>query len=328
MHCRLPRPQWSIPGVGVVRPGFDRLVIASSMSVGGLKKRLPILDLKQAAHHFDIKTPRHRANPRMQSVIDLTCAQHLDPLLILRNHDLHLGRHSIVKVEIAFDVAPDSDRTALETLYAGVGLLGKRYHQRGYLWSIHKPDCNPPAGVISGPTFYLENRKSGVNIKCYIRHEKLAGKHFGPPLVRFEWTLTGKAALVRHLSGNQIGDLLKADLNQFLERNMRLEKPDYVVIGKLFRNSRDRDPSRAAFLVLRLHAYRAHAQKRFPEWEDALWACQNSPAEIRGYLRQLRDKTCRKRRGRPKKHQPRNRRPITDYRIERCFRRIKLIPVP
>jgi hypothetical protein len=78
----------------------------------------------------------------------------------------------------------------------------------------------------------------------------------------------------------------------------------------------DYHAERAAFLVLRLLAYRE--EDRFGDWELALLICQNSPAQIRGYLTTFRDGKCPAKRGRPKKQLPRQR-SITDYQINKCF---------
>jgi hypothetical protein len=136
---------------------------------------------------------------------------------------------------------------------------------------------------------------------------------------------------VRHLGGNQITDLLAADLNSFLKRNLRLARVDHVAVGNLFKVRRRtnharsmgrgaaspimkqwKDPKyrarRAAFLVLRVLAYRESA--RLGE-EHALHVCQESPAQARGYLRSLRVGGKR----------------LTDYRIDQCFRPVDLLPV-
>jgi hypothetical protein len=252
-----------------------------------------------------------------------------------------------VSVEIAFDVFAASEHPAQEALNSLIGMLSKRNHQRGFLRCEHKPDHIPPEGLVSGPTYYLENRKSGVNLKCYVRHEKLAGGKFGRPIMRLEWTLKGKPALVRHLGGNQIGDLFQADLSGFLERNLRLERVDHLTLGKVFRGypltaSRNSmrvgrartvreqwaDPdywtNRAAYLVLRWLAYREQENGHFASGDDyAREVCQNSPAQIRGYLRELRDGK-RRNRGRPKVKPRIQKHAITDYRINACFHRIKL----
>ena len=216
---------------------------------------------------------------------------------------------------------------------------------------------------MSEPTFYLEKHGSGVKLKCYIRHEKLVGGGFGDLIVRLEWTLAGKPALIRHLGGNQIEHLRVADLNRFLVRNIRLERPDLAALGDLFRGIKiggpgisqqqygqrndhdqldDHDhredhrrwndpayrPVQAALLVLRRLAHREYELARFADFGQALHACQNSPAQIRGYCRRLRDGDHSPRRGRPREHQPLPmHRPITDHRINQCFHKIELIEV-
>ena len=202
--------------------------------------------------------------------------------------------------------------------------LDKRWHQRGHLHLISKPGARVSSGYLPGvPTIYYEGRRSSVSMKCYGRRAKLPGGCFGACMIRLEWTLKGKPALVRHLGGNQITDLIAADLNAFLKRNLRLARVDHVAVGRLFKVRRGRnhapsmsrdahspilkqweDPKyrarRAAFLVLRVLAYRESA--KLGE-EHALHVCQESPAQVRGYLRSLRP----------------GGKPLTDYRINTLF---------
>jgi hypothetical protein len=227
--------RWSIPGVGAVHPCIDRVVIDSPFTVGRLMNRLPKLDLERASHKFRIVTPSKNASLKTGSVVLMSGVRTLDPWSLLKDHEHELGSYSVVSVEIAFDVFAASEHAAQKALISLIGMLSKRNHRRGFLRCEHKPDHIPPNGLVSGPTYYLENRTSGVNLKCYVRHEKLAGRRFGQPIMRLEWTLKRKPALVRHLGGNQIGDLLQADLNGFLERNLRLERVDHLTLGKVFR---------------------------------------------------------------------------------------------
>jgi len=210
-----------------------------------------------------------------------------------------------------------------------VGLLAKSRHQRRCVLSVHNPYGRPRPGCVAEPTFYFEKPKSSVKLKCYIRHEKLPGGGFGGPCVRLEWTLTGKRALARHLGGNQIKDLIAADLNDFLSRNLRLERANHVALGNLFFGHKcltdlSKDPKKASLLILRCLAYR-ELDKFGNDYQLAVAICQNSPAQIRGYYRYLRDRGRRRRRGRPKKSIS-LRAPITDTRIDRCFKRIQLMP--
>ena len=313
-----------------------------------MKKLLPISALEQASHGF--KIVRHKSkDPRLRCRIALVGAKTLSPFQILAAHEPDLSNYRVTQAEIAFNGRANSIYDIRKLLKVIIGMLGKGRHQRHFLRSVHEPDKEPTAGHLSEPTFYLEDRKSGVKLKCYARHEKLSGGAFGALCVRIEWTLTGKAALTRHLGGNQIKDLLAADLNAFLKRNLRLEQIDHVAFGNLFCWTRSTTPrshdaatggaappikerwrdqdyraERAAFLVLRRLAYREYGRGRFASWEDALLICQNSPAQIRGYLRELRDGKRHRSPGRPKIMPRTNRTTITDYKINACLRAIQL----
>jgi hypothetical protein len=338
------RPQWSVPGVGPLQPCFDRVEIVSSAPVGKLRTLLPITVLQLASHRFELRTDRG-PDPRLRSRIIIVGSQTTDPWPILAEHEADFGRYRITRAEIAFDVQAPSIEAARDGLFGLIGQLGKRRHQRGHIFSVHKPDETPPAGCVPVPTFYLENRKSSVILKCYARHHKQPGGGFGGLCVRLEWILSGTRALTRHLGGNQIHHVLMADLNAFLKRNLRLERVDHAALGKLlFPRSRTppnaqarmpwSDPDyrarRAAFLMLQLLAERE--VDKFGGDPSAAWrTCRDSPAQIRGYLRELRDGKRPPKRGRPKnksRYRPiTDLRPITDYRIDACFRPIELIPV-
>jgi hypothetical protein len=181
---------------------------------------------------------------------------------------------------------------------------------------------------------------------------------------RLEWTLKGKPAVERHLGGNKIQHLLSADLNKFAKNNLLLETVDHAALGKLIgglKLSRKnppvlspiktmtvaqqfKDPAyrsrRAVDLMLRNFAYREF-EKFDSDWQHALWACQNSPAQIRGYLDRLKkieslrrglshltsqQKKGLRKRGRPRQGRTR-RLAISTYRINACFKRKPLEPV-
>ena len=272
------------------------------MTPGGLKCRLPVSHLQQVSHRFVINRYRGR-NQRMASTALLTCAGNLDPLLILQAHEVKLGQYSVAEAEIAFDVYATSIDDARERLKALIALLDKPRHQRRGLRIVHKPDKEPPPGCLAEPTIYFEDRKSGVRLKCYIRQEKVVAGEFGELIVRLEWTLK-RSSIVRHLGGQQIGDLLQADLNGFLKRNLRLKRANHLNLGKVLRGytltaNINSPPGRGAtafaYLNLRRFARQEHARGRFPSLDHALAVCQFSPAQIRGYLRELRDGKRRKR---------------------------------
>jgi hypothetical protein len=330
MRCASQTPQWSIPGIGVLRPCLDRVTIVSSATVGALKHFLPMAALAKVSHSFTINTYTG-PDPCLQSRIIIVGTHTSDPWSLLAQHKRALGQHRVTQAEIAFDVSAESLNDARQTMLKLVGLLAKPRHQRRCVLSVHKPYQSPPPGCTAEPTFYFEDCESSVKLKCYVRYEKLPGGGFGGPCVRLEWTLTGKRALTRHLGGNQIKHLLAADLNTFLTRSIRLERANHFALGNLFRGIKDfkkpwKDPERAVCLILRWLAYREH-ESFGGDSQLALAICQNSPAQIRGYCRELRDRKHRRKRGRPKKHRPSLRTAITDARINRCFERLHLAPV-
>src|SRR5262249_12611413 len=215
-----------------LQPCFDRVEIVSSETVGKLKTLLPIAALKLACHSFELR--RYEGpDPRLQSRMVIVGSPSADPWPIIVKHEADLGRYRITRAEIAFDVDTASIEVAREGLFALVSQLGKPWHQRRHLFSMHNPDKTPRAGCVAEPTFYLEGRKGSVGLKCYPRHQKQPGGGFGGLCVRLEWTLTGKRALTRHLGGNQIHYLATADLNAFLKRNLRLERVDHAALGNL-----------------------------------------------------------------------------------------------
>jgi len=339
---------WAIPNVGTLRPCFDRVVIVSRTPVGILNTRLPLQILRKVSHSFHITTYKGQ-HPWLRSVITLVCAQDHRPLQILAERKALLGDHRVVEVEIAFDVVADAASGAQEGLVALVGQIVKPRHQRRHIRAEYHPDQTPPPGCTRGPTFYFEDRKSGVKLKAYVRLRKLPGGGFDDEHVRLEWTLSRKPAVVRHVGGNKIEDLLTADLGEFMERNLRLEEVNHVKLGYLLggipsrRRKKPQNPpasNRPTILdQLRDADYRARQragvlsrrlanreEKKFADYEQALWVCQHSPAQIRGYLKEQRDGGHPRKRGRPR-NVPRRERPITDYQIDSCFRRIKPLRV-
>jgi hypothetical protein len=325
------QPACRIPGVGVLHPCIDRVVIVSTASVGSLKTFLPLAVLKRGFHSFEMRI-YDGPDPRLRSRIVAVGAGNEQVWQLLKRHEQKLRRYWITHVELAFDVRNCFIEDVQPRLLALAACLDKRWHQRGHLYLTPKPSARVAPGYLPGmPTIYYEERRSSVSMKCYGRRAKLPARSFGAPMLRLEWTLTGTRALKRHLNGNQINDLLSANPNAFLARNLRLARVDHVAVGKLFKVKRGRnharsmnrgasspimkqwqDPKyrarRAAFLVLRVLAYRESA--RLGE-EHALHVCQESPAQVRGYLRSLRQ----------------GGKPLTDYRINRCFRPVRLLPV-
>ena len=345
MYVRSQTTQWSVRKIGVLRPCIDRVCIVSAASVGALKHLLPIRDLESASHSFEVLRYQ-RQHPWLRSRINIVGADNAIPWQILAAHESQLRQYSITLVEIAYDVHASSIEQAREIQRALVKRLGKFRHQLRHVRVVQKPYVDPPPGCTAEPTFYLEDRKARVGLKCYIRRAKLPGGAFGQLCVRLEWTLTYKPTLTRYLNGNQIQDLLALDLDSFLARNIRLEEVDYVALGNVLRRHRiiskaapgtnifgpesydrpDYRAWRAAHLILRRLAYeevdRAGADR---DWDLAITVA-HSPAYIRAYCRKLRDKDQRAKRGDKKKRYLVSRTAITDYRIHQCFDPVQLIP--
>src|SRR5262249_18531676 len=194
---------WAIPNVGTFRPCFDRVVIVSSTPVGILNTRLPLPTLREVSHSFHITTYTSQ-HPRLRSVITLVCAQDHRPLQILAEHKALLGAHRVVEVEIAFDVVADAASGAQEGLVALVGQIVKPRHQRRHVRVAHQQDQTPPPGCTSGPTFYLEDRKSSVKQKAYVRLRKLPGGGFDDEHVRLQRTPPPNPTPARHPPANNI----------------------------------------------------------------------------------------------------------------------------
>ena len=50
---------WTITGIGVVRPHFDRIMIASNATKAELLASLPMQELKATSYSFTVKEKRH-----------------------------------------------------------------------------------------------------------------------------------------------------------------------------------------------------------------------------------------------------------------------------
>jgi hypothetical protein len=229
------QPAWRIPGVGVIHPCIDRVVIVSTASVGSLKTLLPLAILKRGFHSFDILT-YDGPDPRLRSRIVAVGAGNGQVWQLFKRHEHRLKRYWVTQVELAFDVRNCFVEDVQPRLLALTARLDKRWQQRGHLHLMSKPGARVSSGYLPGmPTIYYEDRRSSVSMKCYCRRAKLPGGRFGACIIRLEWMLKGKPALVRHLGGNQITDLIAADFDAFLESNLRLARVDHVAVGKLFK---------------------------------------------------------------------------------------------
>src|SRR5947209_8655384 len=117
IHAKATAPRFAVPGVGVLRPCFDRVVFVSTKPVAALLVLLPVATLKQVSHSFDVIRYQGR-DPRLQSRLILVCGYSLEPLLILASYNNCLGRYRITSAELAADVGPGPIEAARERRFA------------------------------------------------------------------------------------------------------------------------------------------------------------------------------------------------------------------
>ena len=132
------QPAWRIPGVGVMHPCIDRVVIVSAASVGSLKKFLPLPVLKKGFHSLEILT-YDGPDPRLQSRIVAVGAGNEQVWRLLKRHEQRLKRYWITQVELAFDVRNCFVEDVQPRLLTLTARLDKRWHQRGHLRLPFKP---------------------------------------------------------------------------------------------------------------------------------------------------------------------------------------------
>jgi len=326
-------PRLYVPELGTLQPTFDRVIIASTVKEKDLWQALPIKDLKGAAHYFHIKSIADRS-PWYASQIILTCTPFADPLWLLSLCDYALGFHVVSHVELAFDLPAASVEDARDKLEWLASRIRKRHQTRPGI-SIVSDDMNdPPEGCLNLPTLYYEDRSSTVNLKLYARQEKLLRGKFGNLCVRLEWSLSG-AAIQRHLGGNQLDNLVDADLNGFLERQLCLEEVDLDRLDILLcggrtkrrrtKKGKTRKPSR--FPRTPTSAIFRHIGDISDTWspddhELVRRIRQTSPAHIRGVLRKIVKRVGRK--CRVDQDRARRRNQLTPYRIDQCFKPVPL----
>ena len=220
----------------------------------------------------------------------------------------------------------------------------KHNHQRGYAvfngsfepWE--KPDKD---GRLHFPTLYFEKRESSVNLKIYVRLEKLPGsisrRRYGPKRkyrsarkygdlrVRLEWTLKGKDALKDHVGGNQLKDLINFDLNRFLAENLRLKTFNHCELGKLLDPKTARAECQAIKTAEDFLRTQANAIPVACEDERLRRAfSQHASVFTLGNLLELSSGKRKSIIGRPRKraYRPYNR--ITPHRIEKTMRAVRI----
>lgn len=314
--------------VGTLLPGIDRVRIVSSVQKEQLQSRLPISSLAAACHQFQIRRENDRRS-RYFSAIEFTATRHADPISILYEHERALGRYSVTYAELAYDIEANSVEDAIRKSELLSFKLRKRYHRRDRIWISSDQHGELKVGLIHAPTLYFEDRKSTVALKTYTRFEKRPGKKHGPPIVRLEWTLR-RSAIKTHLRDKTLMALVDADLNAFLEKQLRISDIDHAALARLLlrhaQGADDDQARRLGFLYLRAQATH-HPIVADPHRNLEIW--QNSASNLDRHLRQ---RMLAQEIGLDKPDDsdhwiPRN---ITRYLIDKCFtkadKRIKFNP--
>lgn len=298
----------TIPGLGTAYIEFDQVTLGSTVPRVRLEAALPMAELKAAFFSFNVNASP--PNAYYWSEIRGTCTTGGGGLAALLPYAALLGCHAATGIEVAVDFPCNSGQGVAEMLPRVVGRLYKQHHRRGYLRVVVDPTQNTaPRGCLPLPTFYFEDRRAKNRLKVYGRERKSAGGTFDGYVVRAEWTLRGDAIKNQlRLGGRQVQDLQGADLADFIRRNLIQAEIDHFKLGRLFfgigrlqrlaREKADRRfvpagmtaqdywAMRAGMLFLRVRAARDVDRLGGEEW--AIQVAQNSPAQVRGYLNELR----------------------------------------
>ncbi|MCA1491819.1 hypothetical protein I6F11_12895 [Ensifer sp. NBAIM29] len=300
----------NIPHLGTAYIGFDQVTLGSKEPAFALREDLPMAELKNAFFAFGVYDSP--PNGHYWSEIRCTCSTEGGSLAALVPHAPLLYRHAVTEVEVAADFVCNSSEQAAEMLPRVIGRLYKRYHRRGHLRVVVDPTQKTgPRGCLPLPTFYFEDRCANTRLKVYGRERKGAGGVLNGYAVRAEWTLKGVAIRKQlRLGGRQVQDVQGADLVDFVRRNLIQAETDHSRLGHLFlskgqlqRLAREKAgrpfvpagmtpqeywAMRAGLLFLRVRAARDVDRLGGEEW--AIQVAQNSPAQVRGYLKELRQR--------------------------------------
>ena len=314
-------------------PTIDRVELVSSVATYDLWQTLPIKKLKDAAAYFHIRQIKHPKS-RYKSRIILICTPHADPIRLLFDSEPTLDNYVVSEAELAFDLPATSVEDAGEKLLWLACHIRKRNHSSGKVRVVSDAWEKPPPGCLNLPTLYFEYPSSTIALKLYARYEKLPGGKFGKPIVRVEWTLRG-SALERHLGGKRLADLVVADLNEFLEKQICLEQVDQDQLelllsdgGRRFTRTRRRKSTKLDDKFQRpLSSIFAHTGNVSETWtrdesEFVRRIRGESPAHIWGLLRRLRDGGQKS--ARMGQRRSRRRMKFSDHHIKKCFRHIPL----
>ena len=312
---------------------FDRIGLTSMVPARELRKKLPMRLLRNRCHDFQINALPSRPGP-YKSRVEFTYSTDLGFWDLLLNVENEIGTYVITKLELAFDF-PANNITDAKNITLVLGQhIRKLWHCRKEVkveWSRNIP---APPGIINGPTFYFEDRKSTTNVKAYARYAKEPKQksfNYDRPIARLEWTLTGALAIKTKTGIENLSDLAVFCSDIFLSRHFRLENFDPRKFGELVatppkkriwprsrrsKYSYDR-PARAAYAYLRFHAYKDSEWSNSFEVNEASLLKWNSTAHIRGHLRQKRHDLSHTP-GRKSELQNKMK-DLTDYQIDRIF---------
>lgn len=282
-----------------------------------------------------------------------TCLPDRKVLELLKEHEPVLGPYRVTAVEGAFDIQARSKNAAIHAWNRLACHLGKINHERGYISLVDtfgkakrlsKADLKK-VGLFDWPTIYFEERGAAHNLKLYIRRKKLAQKQFGSIIVRLEWTSTRSRAVKAHFAGDQLSDLISANLVTYFRKFAVFQQIDYRRLGWLLSprtimRPRTRNPAfssarvittgvatlfqdetyramRVAHLVIKVLEERAWSKdKRSSRVPEDIW--RSSPAQIKGRFRAH----IKKQQGSPKRNgvrRLRRRNLLTMRKLEDCF---------
>jgi hypothetical protein len=269
--------------------------------------------LRAIGHAFDLERVRGTGSTR----IKLVSLPDRRALKLLKQYERHLGTYRVTSAEIAadnFDCGNDvaHARSKRDGLFK---VMGKRNHQRGYLIATDSdkygnrltPEQLERRGLVDGDfTIYFEEEDADLGLKVCLRREKLASHQHGDVGCRIEFTLARNRAVMLHLGGDQLDDLINADLHGLFKRHLHFEEVDFERLGHLFSprtvdKPRPADQREAASRLTRQMddpGYRARraAHHVIKVLEEADWVkppqrgediLLTSPAHIKGLLRRF-----------------------------------------
>jgi hypothetical protein len=111
-------------------------------------------------------------------------------------------------------------------------LIRKPWHTRKKLAILGVKRKTPPAGIIPGATFYLEDRRSRTTLKGYCRYPKASsGRHLSNTNFRVEWILRDSASIFGKANIRTVIDLEKFNPTKFIKRHLQLEAIDFEHLG-------------------------------------------------------------------------------------------------